>query len=361
MNLLPHTPIDWRPLYKLQIKRCPICGKPDNCSGARDESGEVNLIYCRRPSENRTAFIGKPGRDGGATFVLNPRERSDAVNALGPTHPTHPTHGRHAPCTTGTTGTSSTTTRADADHVSNVYSLLLEQLSLREGHRAKLTLRGLSEAEVDRLGYVSAPGHAEADSVAERLAKHDLRGVPGFYRQAGRFRLRDLGSGIYIPVRDAQRRIRGIQLRRDEGEPRYIWLSTPPDKFEGGASSGTPVHVCRPERIRVTGEALLTEGALKSAVISFYLNCGVIGVAGVSTFAEDFGERLKTNFPELLHVRIAYDNDWHSKPAVRKALFRLQGVLRRAGLRWSVRKFPDAYKGYDDYLAAMALREEVVA
>lgn len=89
MNLLQHRPIDWRPLYKLKVKTCPICGKPDNCSGARDESGEVNLIYCRRPSENRTALAGKPGRDGGATFVLNPRERSVGVNVprLNPAQP----------------------------------------------------------------------------------------------------------------------------------------------------------------------------------------------------------------------------------------------------------------------------------
>jgi hypothetical protein len=124
---------------------------------------------------------------------------------------------------------------------------------------------------------------------------------------------------------------------------------------------GAPVHICRPERIRVTGEAILTEGALKSAVISFFLGCGVIGVAGVSTFTEDFGERLREDFPELRRVTIAYDNDWRQKREVRKALFRLQGTLRRAGLRWSVRKWPDAWKGYDDYLAATAERREVVA
>jgi hypothetical protein len=128
---------------------------------------------------------------------------------------------------------------------------------------------------------VSAPSPAESDAVAESLSKYDLRGVPGFYREAGRWKLRNLGSGIYIPVRDARRCIRAVQIRRNEGEPRYIWLNTPPDWFDGGASSGAPVHVCRPERIRATGEALLTKGALKSAVISFFLDCGVVGVADV--------------------------------------------------------------------------------
>jgi Domain of unknown function (DUF3854) len=217
------------------------------------------------------------------------------------------------------------------------------------------------DAEVDRLGYVSAPNTSESDAVAESLSKCGLKGVPGFFRQAGRFRLRDLGPGAYIPVRDAQRRVRGIQIRRDEGEPRYIRLSTPPDRFECGASPGAPVHVCRPERVRATAEAILTEGALKGAVISFFLNCGVIAVPGVSTFTDDFGEQLKSDFPELRRVCIAFDNDWRQKPAVRKALFRLQGMLRRAGLRWSVRKFPDAFKGFDDYLAATVARKEEVA
>lgn len=345
MNLLP-SPIDWRPLYKLKVKACPICGHRDNCSGARDESGEVNLIYCRRPSENRTGLVGKPGRDGGATFRLNPHEPSF--------------HSTPRP-TTPVVKAEPEAHHASVEHIDAVYAALMRLCSLREGHRAKLALRGLSDAEIDRLGYVSAPRPDESDAIAGGMADYGLRGVPGFYRGGGRWHLRELGSAIYIPVRDAQRRIRGIQIRRDESEPRYIWLSTPPDRFDGGASSGAPVHICRPERIRVTGETLLTEGALKGAVISYFLNCGVIGVAGVSTFAEDFGERLREDFPELRHVRIAYDNDWRQKREVRKALFRLQGTLRRAGLRWSVRKFPDAFKGYDDYLAATVLREEVVA
>lgn len=351
MNLLQQTPINWRPLYKLKVKRCPICGHRDNCSGARDESGEVTLVYCRRPSENRTGLAGKPGRDGGATFVLNPHERSVARNEPRPTPTT----------TTTRTTPQHEAPRADVNHIDAIYCTLMRgHGSLREGHRAKLLLRGFTDAEVDRLGYVSAPQPDETDAIAAELAKYDLRGVPGFYREKGGWRLRDLGSGIYIPVRDAQRRIRGIQIRRDEGEPRYVWLSS--NGKPEGTGPGAPVHFCRPERVRATGEALLTEGALKGAVISFFLKCGVIAIAGVSTFAEDFGAQLKADFPELRHVILCYDNDWKRKREVRKALFRLQGVLRRAGLRWSVRKFPDAYKGYDDFLlAATALREEVRA
>lgn len=349
MNLLQSAPIVWKPQNKLGLTHCPICGykQPDNCSAAAAERGDVAFIFCRRPHLNRTALVGKQGH-GGATFVLNPRERSITPATTSP----HLTPRNPSPV-------QPEAQHADADHVNNVYSLLLEQLSLRQGHRAKLTLRGLTDAEVNRLGYVSAPRPGEAETIAEGLAKYGLRGVPGFYREAGRIKLRDLGSGIYVPVRDARRRVRGIQIRRDEGEPRYIWLSS--NGKPEGCGPGAPVHFCRPERVRATGEALLTEGALKGAVISFFFNCGVAAVPGVSTFTEDFGERLKADFPELRRVVIAYDSDWKQKREVRRALFRLQATLRRADLRWSVRKFPDAYKGFDDYLAATVMREEGAA
>ena len=75
MNLLQRTPIVWKPQNKLGLSHCPICGykQPDNCSAARDENGEATLIYCRRSSLNRTGLVGKAGRDGGMTFVLNQR------------------------------------------------------------------------------------------------------------------------------------------------------------------------------------------------------------------------------------------------------------------------------------------------
>ncbi len=369
MNLLQQQPINWRPLYKLGVKRCPVCSHKDNCSGARDETGELGFVYCRRPSENRTGLSGKPGRDGGATFVLNRREPSltfprkplsrtrlvGVVDNLSTT----PLPRQSAPHSV-VTGKPEPI-RADADHAHEVYSALLDSLPLQDCHRSKMVARGLSRAEVDHLVLRSAPRPEECGRVAEALAPRDIKGVAGFYRARGRWFLRDLGAGVLIPVKDSRERIRGLLLRRDEGALRYVWLSTPPDRFEGGASTGAPAHFVRCNRIRETGQALISEGALKSSIISFFLNCGVIGVAGVSTFTEDFGVSLCEELPELRHVTICYDNDWVVKPPVRKALFRLQGTLRRAGLRWSVRKFPSIYKGFDDYLAATTPREEVVA
>jgi hypothetical protein len=344
MNLLQHRPLDWRPLYRLKVRRCPVCGHADNCSGARDESGEIAFIYCRRPSLNRTGLIGKPGRDGGATYILNRRDFTSIPSAPRLAVPPKPEPSR-----------------ADADHAHAVYSALLDALTLRDGHRAKMAGRGLSDEEIDRLRLRSAPRPEECGRIGAALAPRGLEGVAGFYRSRGQWFLRDLGAGVLIPVKDSRERVRGLLLRRDEGELRYVWLSTPPDKFKGGASTGAPAHFARCNRIRETGQALITEGALKASIISFFLDAGVIGIAGTSSFTEDFGVKLREELPELRQVTLTYDADWQIKPEVRKALYRLQRSVSRAGLRWKVRLWPYE-KGYDDYLLAVARqREEVVA
>ena len=343
-NNFSDKPLDWRPLYRLRVKFCPICGHRDNCSGARDESGNVSIIYCRRPSENRTGLVGKMGKDGGATFLLNPRSPVQAARPVAPIRKQPEYY------------------RASIGHIDGVLSTLVRgRLRLRDGHRAKLIARGLSDEEIERVGLVSAPRPEECERIGDGLSKYDLRGVPGFYRKGSQWLLRDLGCGTIIPVRDSHSRIRGLMLRRDEGELRYVWISTPPDKFTDGAGSGAPVHFARHQRIRETGEALITEGALKGMIISHFLNAGVIAVAGTGSFNDDFGAMLKTELPELRQVVIAYDSDWQRNKEVKKALLRLQRNLTRAGLRWKVRTWAGDAKGYDDFLLSMAQQHEEIA
>jgi hypothetical protein len=331
-----NQPLAWKPLYRLAVKSCPVCGRRDNCSGAHDEHGEVNFIYCRRPSLNRTGLVGKPGRDGGATFILKPRDshvRTLAVPVFRPKP-------------------EATYYRVGADHCAGIYSTLIHSLlTMRDGHAARMTMRGLSDAEIERIGLRSAPRTDECEAIGDALSKYDLRGVPGFYRKGSRWLLRDLGCGVLIPVRDSHSRIRALQLRRDEGEPRYIWLSTPPDKWMDGASSGAPVHYANGHLLHESGELTITEGALKASVIAFLTGSPVLGVAGTSSFNSTFASDLCSEFPNLRTVYVAYDSDWQEKKEVRKALFRLTADLERAGFRVRVRTWPAHLgKGLDDYL-----------
>jgi len=145
-----------------------------------------------------------------------------------------------------------------------------------------------------------------------------------------------------------------LQVRRANvagDEPLYIWLSS--NDREEGTSSGAPIHYRNVEQARKSGQAILTEGALKADTSAHLLNDkhAVIAVAGVSSFSEHFGKRLREQIPELRQVVIAFDADAARKPEVRKALERLRGTLQEAGFDVRELKWEESLgKGIDDFL-----------
>jgi hypothetical protein len=244
-----------------------------------------------------------------------------------------------------------TVDRAAVSHVDGVYTTLIRgHLVLAEEHRENLRARGLTDSEIDRNGYRSTPTDAFSSNVARFLSRYDLRGVPGFYNEHS-WKMVNAGKGFLIPVRDSRLRVRGFQVRRDEGSPRYLWLSS--NGRPGGSSPGSPIHFAHPERIREQKTAIITEGALKADVIASILNCGVIAFGGVH-FPGGFGAKLKKVFPEILGVSVAFDSDFRTNPAVNRATFRLLGELRFAGLQTSILTWPAEFKGMDDYLVRKA-------
>jgi Domain of unknown function (DUF3854) len=238
-----------------------------------------------------------------------------------------------------------------------IYSALLtEHLSLSEQHREALRARGLSDAEIARNCYRSTPAIGEADTIAAALESHGLQGVAGFYRGLGRWRLVPMAQGILIPVRDSQRRIRGMQIRRDEAAQggKYIWLSSA--NRPSGASSGSPIHFSKSGLIPHAQEILITEGGLKGDVCAHLLGVPVIAAAGVNNFGVDFAANLKKRFPHLTKVVIAFDSDFRTKPQVKDALIKLKRSLTHAPFAVSVRVWPSVFKGLDDYLLALRNR-----
>ncbi|HZS10384.1 MAG TPA: DUF3854 domain-containing protein [Blastocatellia bacterium] len=210
--------------------------------------------------------------------------------------------------------------------------------------------RGLSDTTIARDLYASVPRQKTIRKVCADLATHfDLQNVPGFSRQDNKWHLNltDWHAGFLVPVRDKYGRIQACQIRRDTGQPRYIWLSSA--GLSDGASSGAPVHFARPWRVASTGEAIITEGSLKSAVISEHLDACAIGIAGVSSFGDDFGQWLKSQLPQLEHVLIAFDSDWHKNPDVERAMLRLMATIEAAGLAGGLLDWSEA-KGLDDLL-----------
>jgi DNA primase len=239
-----------------------------------------------------------------------------------------------------------------ADYLNAVHGQMLARLILSEVHARHLLARGLTPEAVEEFGYRSAPLGPEAARLTDDISRRfDLRGVPGFYRQHRAWRLRELGEGILIPVRDSRGRIRAFQIRRTgEGiNPRYVWLSSS-DKRDG-ASSGAPAAVIRPEWIRAAGHVVLTEGALKAHNASERLRLGFIAFAGVSCIPESFFTNLRRLFPEVIRVSIAYDSDFRTNAAVRGAILRLLTGLAFSNLQGDVWVWEGA-KGIDDLVQA---------
>lgn len=307
---------------------CPVCSHKDWCSLSDDGS----LAFCMRV------------------------ERGSFKTAANGAHMHRLTEA--APPLKVTPKRLEVTPRAPADHIDAIYSMLLRgHLALSDAHRRALKTRGLSNAEIEQRGYRSTPDEAKSADVARALAKYDLRGVPGFYRDGREWRMVRCAPGFFIPYRDERSRIQGLQYRLDTSGDgaKYIWLSSNPEKYVDGTGSGAPLHFTKPRLIH--DEVTITEGALKADVAAYFLRVPVIASAGVACFGRDFATRLKREFPRLHTIRIAFDMDWKEKEEVRGAVFRLMGDLETARFTVLLRAWPPQFKGIDDYLSHVSKSE----
>jgi hypothetical protein len=312
------------PLARVNTKRrCPECNHASGCMAADDRT-----LCLRKPSDKQV-------RGGLGGWWHNRFTNAPPPKLAPPKSSPKPIE------------------RASADHVAGVLTTLLRKhLALSEQHRVALRARGLSEGEIERNGYASAPPPDDGDRIARELSDFNLDGVPGFFMQGGEWRMRDFGDGIFVPIRDEHLRIVGCQIRRDEGSPRYLWFSSAGKPH--GTSSGTPVHFAKPHLLGDASEVLITEGALKADICAYFLNQPVIAAAGVNNFPAEFPADLKAKFPSLRTILIAFDSDWRVKPQVKAALEKLMRGLSGAGFRVKVRTWPPQHKGIDDYLLALS-------
>ncbi|HKX28406.1 MAG TPA: relaxase domain-containing protein [Blastocatellia bacterium] len=323
----------------VRVKRsspCPVCHKPDWCS----VSADGGLAICMRVAS------GYEAKNGGHVHLLD----ADAQRRERRTVTVQVNQYR----------------RADIERRHQMHQELLSGLILQERDLRNLLDRGLDLWAIEQNDYRSVPLPSALGEVMARFRGRDLSGIPGFYREAGRWRLnigewRDrvgiahsFHQGILIPVRNLQGLIEAFQIRRAEvqpDQPRYLWLSS--SGREEGCSSGAPIHYRNMEQARRTGQALITEGALKGDVAAHLLGgrSAVIAGAGVWSFPQDFGPRLREHLPELRRVVIAFDADARRKPEVLQALVRLRESLR-AG-RFEVHQLhwrEEEGKGLDDFL-----------
>jgi len=293
---------------------CPICGKPDWCLASLDGKAAI----CERIESDRP--VGSKG--AGWLHKLD----SDTP-LLKHRHDGAP-QARKAP----------------PEVLDAAYRALLSELSISTPHRDNLHRRGLTDEEIDQLGYKTLPVGGRHELVRNLTAKGvELAGVPGFYHGGGYWQLAG-PAGMLLPVKSVKSQIAGLQVRcNNAASGRYKWLSS--KNFPEGCSPGTPVHVAG--TVSVGGEVWITEGPLKADISALKLGRLVLAVAGVSNWlgAIPILRQLK---PE--RVVIAFDMDKTANGAVRLHLDSLIAALIRRGIRTFEAGWDVTYKGIDDLL-----------
>src|SRR5437763_10116163 len=257
---------------------CSICGKPD---------------YCRMSSDG--AVAGCMRRDRGAFKMVETRLGTMFLHRL--------REDRMATCPSWA-GAASRPSLASVDHRHTVYMAFLESLTLSQKHATELReRRGLSEETVTRSLYASVPSSNQLRLVVAALGRtSDLTAVPGFVRTRDKWRTVCGEGELLIPVRDSLGRIQAVCRGTGGvgGAPKYLWLSG-----RRGASCGAPPHHARPyvASLIPSEPLIITEGFLKADVIAERLHCSVIGLAGISSLPENFGDELRRLYPGVSAIR----------------------------------------------------------
>lgn len=227
-----------------------------------------------------------------------------------------------------------------------VYQRLLSLLSLSDIHLRNLRKRGLSNEAIQRNCYRSVPLVTEVrQSIVKKLLdEFKLYGIPGFYTDYNGTWDMYCKSGILIPVRNAAKKIQGLQLRLDDTSNRkYRWLSS--NYFQNGAKAEPWVHVTG--NIHSTS-AYITEGPLKADVASHLSGDRLfIAIPGINC-TERLPDVLKSM--SIIRVAEALDMDKLVKPEVSKAVETIRNIVQSCGIEYVPFKWDSQYKGIDDYL-----------
>ena len=246
----------------------------------------------------------------------------------------------------------------------SAYRALLNVLELTERHKENLANRGLSEDDIKRMEFRSIPQNG-IEMIPKYLAKQGviLEGVPGFYFENGTPKMCTNGSGIYIPYRDFEGRILGLQIRYDvQIEPwmppeqvkklkdkRYRWLTSSSEK--GGTSAQNIPFYGIPES-KPQSVAYATEGGLKAAVAQSLSSGWFVAIPGITCFSA-WEELLKTLKAQNVKTLVdAFDSDRATNENVKNSIQKLYDIAQDYGFEMKSWDWGTKYKGVDDYLLA---------
>ena len=259
--------------------------------------------------------------------------------------------------------------RAENPVIHQTFTGLLGLLKLSGRHREHLrTVRGLTDEQIDKLGYKSTPPFYLCGKLASQLIAqgYTVEGVPGFYQKDGRWTVNfsTITAGILNPGRGVDGMIRGCQIRLDvplknDNDPpekegaKYIWLSSGSKPM--GVSSGSPVHFVGDPFARV---GYVTEGFLK-ADVSHCLS----GRTFAATAGANNTEPLKLLFSLLAAngtelIVEAEDMDKYRNGQIDAGASKVRRMAQDAGMECRRLTWNPNYKGFDDWQLALKRKTE---
>lgn len=260
-----------------------------------------------------------------------------------------------------------TTTRLSPKIINQTYHMLLDMLTLNPEHYADLKKRGLSDDDIQDMGFKSVPQNC--DELAQILAMDGaiLQGVPGFYYKDNVPKMATFGSGYFIPYRNQNGEIIGLQIRYDieikPGLPpemekklkkkRYRWFTSSHE--EGGSSASNVPFWGIPKR-GTSEVAYITEGGLKAATAQSLSGGYFVAIPGITCYSA-----LDTLLDGLKKIGVttvvdAFDSDRATNPNVARAIENIHKIALKHGYEMKSWNWGVQYKGVDDYLLARKRR-----
>ena len=244
-------------------------------------------------------------------------------------------------------------------------------LPLQPAHRNHLhsPKRGLSDEQIDRIGFKSTPPPFLCRAITERLMKQGCKveGVPGFYLDdSGRWTMNFYrkNAGILIPAVGYDGMIHGLQilldspLKQKDDPPdksgaKYIWFSSSSKNM--GVTSGSPVHFIGNPSARVV---YVIEGLLKADISHCLTNRTFAAIAGANNTSQ-----LDTLFALLAQngteeIIEAHDMDKYSNQMTSNGASKIYLMARKNGMACRRLTWNPNYKGFDDWQLALREKEQ---
>lgn len=204
---------------------------------------------------------------------------------------------------------------------------------LSKEHRKYLYSRGITDEDIKKNQYFTMPNRRAVTKIVKKLSafnfkNEDLKLIPGFYYNEEKkfFTLKPF-KGIGIPIKDIEKNIVGIQIRRDgeikPGEQRYFWWSSANEPM--GASPGSPIDINFPDIWRYNG-LFITEGHFKANAIVKKYSMPAISVQGVGNWKDV--SKTVSKMKDIKSILIAYDADMAYNVSVRNQAIKLGNNLK---------------------------------